>query len=262
VERTPGMRAPAFEIRQWTHESGTEVIAGTGELDLHAAPTLQQISDALPPEKAADAVFDFRETCFLDSTLITVLMHHLRRCGRVRLVTAKPHVLRVLEITGMDRVFEVRSTLTEMLGAVPVPVEAEEPPPAAEDPASRLLELRLEPSPASLAQARGFAAAAARRFGLDPQKRHHFTLAANEAMTNAITHGRPLDDETIHLWVREDRETLTLGVRDGGRFKLGPPAGDPLAEGGRGLPLMSQLVDNVWFDTQHGHTEVELSQRR
>jgi anti-anti-sigma factor len=238
-----------------------EVVVGSGELDLHAAPSLRGILAMLPEDSGANTVFDFRETTFIDSTVIGVLAAHVKRTGGARIVSDDENVLRTLRISGMERIFEICGTLAEALTKGPAAGVDEQPWQAGRC-VPRTLELHLSPSPEDLARARGFAAAAARRFGLDPQKRRDFTLAANEAVTNAIEHGVPCEDETIHLWVSEEGETLTMGVRDGGRFEFEPPPAEPLPERGRGLQLMSHLVDRVWFHEQRGTTEVELSQRR
>ena len=66
-------------------------------------------------------------------------------------------------------------------------------------------ELRLRPRASELSRARAFASAAAERFGLDARERHDFKLATNEAVANAIEHGRACSDGTIHLWVPSGR---------------------------------------------------------
>ena len=78
---------------------------------------------------------------------------------------------------------------------------------------ARKRELHVAPKPSELTRVRGFADAAALRFGLDPRERHDFTVAANEAVANAIRHGQPCDDDTIHVWVTEQEGALTLGVQ-------------------------------------------------
>jgi anti-sigma regulatory factor (Ser/Thr protein kinase) len=116
--------------------------------------------------------------------------------------------------------------------------------------------------PSELHRARSFADAAAERFGLDARERHAFKLAASEAVANAIEHGRPCSDGTIHLWVSERPRRLTLGVRDAGRFVPKPAAGDPLRGRGRGFTMMGALVDVVALSRVDGHTQVELSKHR
>jgi anti-sigma regulatory factor (Ser/Thr protein kinase) len=122
--------------------------------------------------------------------------------------------------------------------------------------------LRLRPDPAELPRARAFADAAAGMFGLDSRGRHDFKLAASEAVANALEHGYPCWDGTIHLWTMEDEDGLVLGVRNAGEFIFRPPPSDPLAERGRGLILISQLVDMVALTRVGDHVVVELLKRR
>ena len=122
--------------------------------------------------------------------------------------------------------------------------------------------LRLRSDPAELGRARRFADAAAGRFGLSPIDRENFMLAASEAVANAIEHGYPCIDGTIHVWTRERNGTLTLGVRNGGEFVFRLEAVDAPAERGRGLAVMSSLVDVVALRRVNGHTQVELTKER
>jgi anti-sigma regulatory factor (Ser/Thr protein kinase) len=123
-------------------------------------------------------------------------------------------------------------------------------------------ELRLRPLASELQRARRFADDAAALFGLDQRERHDFRLAASEAVANAIEHGRACSDGMIHLWVSQRPRRLTLGVRDAGTFVPKPPEDDPLRERGRGLLLMSGLVDVLALSRVDGHTQVELSKHR
>jgi serine/threonine-protein kinase RsbW len=123
-------------------------------------------------------------------------------------------------------------------------------------------ELRLRPVPSELHHARRFAADAATRFGLDERERYDFQLATSEAVANAIEHGSACSDGTIHLRVSERPRRLTLGVRDAGIFVPKPAEDDPLRDRGRGLLLMSDLVDVVALSRVDGHTQVELSKHR
>jgi anti-sigma regulatory factor (Ser/Thr protein kinase) len=123
-------------------------------------------------------------------------------------------------------------------------------------------ELRIAPQPSELSRARAFARDAAHRFGLDEPARHDFTVAASEAVANAIEHGQPCSDGTIHLWVSLGARTLTFGVRDAGEFVAEPPSNDPLRTRGRGLMMMSDLVDELALRRVDEYTQVELSTRR
>jgi anti-sigma regulatory factor (Ser/Thr protein kinase) len=122
--------------------------------------------------------------------------------------------------------------------------------------------LRLRPDPAELGRARDFADAAAGRFGLDRTGCEGFKLAVSEAVANAIEHGLPCADGTIHVWTDEGAETLTLAVRNRGEFVFKPPPVDPLADRGRGLTVMAGLVDRVALIRIGDEIQIELTLER
>jgi anti-sigma regulatory factor (Ser/Thr protein kinase) len=122
--------------------------------------------------------------------------------------------------------------------------------------------LRLRHDASELRRARQFADAAAARFGLSRAEREDFKLATSEAVANAIEHGQPCWDGAIQVWTSERDRTLTLGVRNGGEFAFKPPPSDPLAERGRGLTLIADLVDAVALSRIGNHIQVELSKER
>lgn len=123
-------------------------------------------------------------------------------------------------------------------------------------------ELLLRQDPSEVARARVFADAAATRFGLGRRDCEDFRLAASEAVANAIEHGLPCWDGAIHLWTIEGNGTLTLGVRSGGEFSFGAAPADPLAERGRGLTMMAQLVDAIALTRVGGDFQLELLKER
>jgi anti-sigma regulatory factor (Ser/Thr protein kinase) len=104
--------------------------------------------------------------------------------------------------------------------------------------------------------------AAARRAGLDPRQQYDLALAAHEALANAIEHGHHSRDGSIEMWVDERGAALTVGVRNRGDFTLEPLPPDPLHERGRGLRLMSHLVDEIRLENENALTSVQLSIRR
>jgi serine/threonine-protein kinase RsbW len=123
-------------------------------------------------------------------------------------------------------------------------------------------QLELKADPCELATVRRFVDAAAARFGLEDQERYEFTFAVNEAVSNAIEHGRPSPDGKIRLHVGEEDGALVFEVEDHGTFAPGPAAIDPLYERGRGLAFMAATMDEV--DVRRGSkgTVVRLCKRR
>ena len=93
------------------------VIAVGGELDLHTAePLRESLADVLE-HGARSVLVDLTGVSFIDSTALTVLVDAGRALkssrGEIVVVADDPRVLRVMEITGLDRVFRVSSSLQE-----------------------------------------------------------------------------------------------------------------------------------------------------
>ena len=101
----------------------TPLVSVAGELDAVAAP---QLDDALAPLLAdADGgglVLDLSEVTFLDSSGLGVCIKAVKGVrahgGEVALVVTAPRVLKVLEITGIDKAVTVVDTVEEALAAV------------------------------------------------------------------------------------------------------------------------------------------------
>jgi len=123
-------------------------------------------------------------------------------------------------------------------------------------------ELRLPAHPTELGVAREFVERACVDFGLDADAAFDFVLAANEAVTNAIRHGRADDDGQILLVTLADGERLTLVVRDYGVFVMPPLESPPRLEGGRGMAMMRSLTDDFELLIDALGTTVRLSKDR
>lgn len=96
-------------------------------------------------------------------------------------------------------------------------------------------------------------------------------LAVNEALDNAITHGNlHRRERLVSLTVWDDGENLVIEVQDEGLGAAFDPArlqslrvrNDALAERGRGVALMRELMDEVTFVRDHAGQRVQLSKRR
>ncbi len=123
-------------------------------------------------------------------------------------------------------------------------------------------ELRLPARPAKLAAAREYAHEAAAAFGFDADRCYDVAFAVNEAVTNAIKHGRPDEHGYIHLSALIDGDRLTLAVRDCGKFAASAAASATSGESGRGFALMTRLMDAVQLCVSSGSTTVRLSKGR
>lgn len=92
-------------------DGGTPVVQVRGELDLLAAPKLSRRLLDATSEPGGDVVLDLSETTFVDSTTLGVLVGTARRLARhgarLVVVTTHPNIIRVIELTGLHRVFTV-----------------------------------------------------------------------------------------------------------------------------------------------------------
>jgi len=86
---------------------GDAVIALDGELDLASAPDLAELAGELVRNGADNIIVDAQRLSFCDSSGLRILVsiaNELRPTGgRVAIVNPQPVVLRVLELTGLDR---------------------------------------------------------------------------------------------------------------------------------------------------------------
>ena len=86
---------------------GDAVIALDGELDLASAPDLAQLAGELVRNGAGNIIVDAQRLSFCDSSGLRILVsiaNDLRPTGgRVAILNPQPIVLRVLELTGLDR---------------------------------------------------------------------------------------------------------------------------------------------------------------
>lgn len=101
----------------------TPLVSVAGELDAVAAP---QLDDALAPLLAegdgSGLVLDLSGVTFLDSSGLGVCIKAVKgvraQGGEVALVATTPRVLKVLEITGIDKAVVVVGTVEDAVAAV------------------------------------------------------------------------------------------------------------------------------------------------
>ena len=101
-----------------THQRGDlTVIAVKGEVDLYTAPSLKErIADLVSSGKASLAV-DLAGVEFMDSTGLGVLIGGLKRSkeagGSLSLIAPREPVVKVLSITGLDKVFSIHDDVEQ-----------------------------------------------------------------------------------------------------------------------------------------------------
>jgi anti-sigma B factor antagonist len=110
---------PILDARVSISRFGSDsfVIAAGGELDLYTSERLhEKIADALE-QGGRRILVDLTGVSFMDSTALGVLVNAAKALrtsrGQLVLVADDPRVTRVFEITGLERVFRVESSLPE-----------------------------------------------------------------------------------------------------------------------------------------------------
>lgn len=100
--------------------------------------------------------------------------------------------------------------------------------------------------------------------GLDDHALGDLMLATSEAFSNAIVHGAACSDgdEGILLRVLPWDHGLWVEVCDCGRFEDAPPPPGPDEPHGRGIPLITAVVDRVDLITEGAFTRVCFGKRR
>jgi anti-sigma B factor antagonist len=87
------------------------VVTVSGEVDVETSPVLEERLTSVLDRGLSSIRIDLADVTFLDSTGLSVLISGLKRCraagGELRLLSPRPNVRKVLEITGLTDVFQV-----------------------------------------------------------------------------------------------------------------------------------------------------------
>jgi anti-anti-sigma factor len=111
LHSVPVSTAGDFDVRSETLPDGARIVRVSGELDLATTPLLEE---TLADASGDRLVIDLSGCTFLDSAGIRTLVATARdRSGarRLRVVTADPGIVRLLEITGVDTLIHVHPTI-------------------------------------------------------------------------------------------------------------------------------------------------------
>jgi anti-sigma B factor antagonist len=96
-------------------DAGILVMAVQGELDLYSAPELRARLLAAIDDGADSVVLDLRETTFMDSTALGVIVAAMKALraqdGRLVLVNESRSIAKTLAITGLDEMLAVERTV-------------------------------------------------------------------------------------------------------------------------------------------------------
>ena len=98
-----------------TDHDGITVLAVRGEVDVYTAPRLREKLVELVSQGKHRIVVDLEAVDFLDSTGLGVLVGGLKRLrghdGDLSLVCTQHRILKVFEITGLTKVFDIHDSV-------------------------------------------------------------------------------------------------------------------------------------------------------
>jgi len=123
------------------------------------------------------------------------------------------------------------------------------------------LESWLPPAPESAQQARAIIRDVASELKLDGSTTFDLMLATTEAFANAIEHGEPCDPRGIRLRVHSRYGGLGVEVRDCGSRTGEPRTRKLTGEGGRRMPIIAALMDDLEVSPEGDSTRVRFGKQ-
>jgi anti-sigma B factor antagonist len=108
-----------FQIHDEEIDAETHVIELGGEVDLYTAPEFKERLVQVIEDGKKQLVVDLSKATFIDSTTLGVLVGGVKRLrpvgGSLSLVCTDQNITKILEITGLDRVFPIHKSRDEAL---------------------------------------------------------------------------------------------------------------------------------------------------
>jgi len=99
----------ALLIETRVDAGGAAIVVLSGELDMSNTPSLRETVAAVTADGAQQLVFDLGGLRFMDSSGISVLLEAAATVETVQIRDPSPIVRRVVETTGLSRVFGIES---------------------------------------------------------------------------------------------------------------------------------------------------------
>ena len=121
--------------------------------------------------------------------------------------------------------------------------------------------MTIDAKPERLAEAREWAERAAAEAGLDQADCYQVKLAISEAVANAIQHGSQSAGDTIQISAFESGGSLIFEVRDNGTFSAPMTRATTEDESGRGLELVTLMMDEVHMTSTGEGSLLRFSKR-
>ncbi len=250
-----------FAVESFSPAPGVGGVAVHGAADLRSAPEVRAELDIAIARGTDLLLVDLTQTTFVDSSFLGVMLGTQRRLrergGSIAVVCVNPHIVRIFELTLLDRVLAVSATLDEALARLE-PLSTGDPRAAvsertsaglgSEQPPARTgvetIRLEIPADPAFDAVRRLVLGGIGARFDLPVDRLDELQLAV----------------DALELHTAAAGPTAKLGVTvdpDGIRVRVGPFGQDPLADDGT-RRVVDRLVDSTLTGRDEDGSWVEL----
>ena len=112
---------PQFHVGYETPAEDVGVVVLEGEIDIYSAPEFKEVLVNGIEAGARRMIVDLSKVTFIDSTALGVLVSGAKRVrphnGNLDIVCTDENIIRIFEITGLDRIFGIYPSRGEAIKA-------------------------------------------------------------------------------------------------------------------------------------------------
>ena len=112
---------PQFRVEYETPADDVGVVMLEGEVDIYSAPEFKEVLVGGIEGGAKRVIVDLSKVTFIDSTALGVLVSGAKRVrprnGNLDIVCTDENIIRIFEITGLDRIFRIYPSRGEAIKA-------------------------------------------------------------------------------------------------------------------------------------------------
>ncbi len=113
---------PQFSVAYETPNDEVGIVVLGGEIDIYSAPQFKEVLVNGIEGGARRVIVDLSRVTFIDSTALGVLVSGAKRVrprnGNLDIICADENIIRIFEITGLDRIFGIYPSRSEAMKAV------------------------------------------------------------------------------------------------------------------------------------------------
>ena len=112
---------PQFRVGYEQLPDGVGVVTLEGEIDIYSSPQFKEVLLKSIDDGATRVIIDLTDVSFIDSTALGVLVSGAKRVrprnGSLEIICVDENIIRILEITGLDRIFGIYPSREQALRA-------------------------------------------------------------------------------------------------------------------------------------------------